>query len=200
MLYYELLKLKTTLHYIQVFRPYLAVNTFRLSYKNSSNNVIWGNNHCLFWDSYTTHKNTVYAEGRTLNEKTVGAWSKKLRQCELSKQKSWIFNRVQWRKRYPWAYSYTHFDTRNQMKLTGEVNLPAALVPGKQSLTPIEYVAGRIPEPVWTFWTRSISFMPAGNRTTVLSTPSPQPIAVLDVISLLSQHILLMLNCPQLCI
>jgi len=40
MLYYELLKLKTTLHYIQVFRPYLAVNTFHLGYKNPSINVI----------------------------------------------------------------------------------------------------------------------------------------------------------------
>lgn len=49
------------------------------------------------------------------------------------------------------------------MKLTGEIHLRAALVPGKQSLTPIEYVAGRIPGPVWTFWTISTSFMPAGN-------------------------------------
>jgi len=39
----------------------------------------------------------------------------------------------------------------NQMKLTGDVHLPAAFVPEKQSLTPIEYLAGRIPEPVWTF-------------------------------------------------
>jgi len=34
----------------------VQLNTLPLGYRNKSYIVVWGNNHCFFWDPYTTCK------------------------------------------------------------------------------------------------------------------------------------------------
>ena len=57
------------------------------------------------------------------------------------------------------------------MRVSDQFFAPAALLPGKESPAPIEYVAGQAPTPVWTFWVENL--FATGNQTTVFSTLSP---------------------------
>lgn len=49
------------LNYIQRFSPYRALDITPLGYKNQSLNAVFGNNCCLFWDPWKTHKCTSWA-------------------------------------------------------------------------------------------------------------------------------------------
>jgi hypothetical protein len=50
--------------YLIIFSPYLTENTLRLRYRDQPVNAVWGNSRCLLWESYRTHKYTVWAECR----------------------------------------------------------------------------------------------------------------------------------------
>jgi hypothetical protein len=52
---------------IHMFRPYLTGNTLRLRYKVQPVNAVWGNSRCILWEPYGTHRYTVWAECRVLN-------------------------------------------------------------------------------------------------------------------------------------
>jgi len=58
------LKTKINRNCLQRLRLNRVVNTILLGYKNQSVHAVWGNNRCLFWDPYRTHKYTVRAERR----------------------------------------------------------------------------------------------------------------------------------------
>jgi len=45
-----------------------------VGYKNRSINAVYGNNRCLFWNAYKTHKYTVCAEYRVFRVTSGGAW------------------------------------------------------------------------------------------------------------------------------
>jgi hypothetical protein len=51
------------------------------------------------------------------------------------------------------------------MEVSGQLYVPAALLPGKEPHVPIVQEAGRAPEPVGTLWSREKSLGPAGNKT-----------------------------------
>jgi hypothetical protein len=57
------------------------------------------------------------------------------------------------------------------MEVSDQLFAPAALLPGKESPVPVEYVGGQAPKPVWTFWGEDL--FAAGNQTTVFPTLSP---------------------------
>jgi hypothetical protein len=57
------------------------------------------------------------------------------------------------------------------MEVSGQLNAPAALLPGKQPLVPIGYYARWAPEPVWTRWWREKFSAPSG-----LEPPTIQPV------------------------
>lgn len=54
------------------------------------------------------------------------------------------------------------------MEVGGEHQAPAALQPGKEYLVPCEQEAGWIPQPMWTFLRRKISFYASGLRDVTL--------------------------------
>jgi hypothetical protein len=54
-------------NFIQECSPYLIGNTLRLRYKAQPINAVWGNSRCLLWEPYGTHRYTVWAECRVLN-------------------------------------------------------------------------------------------------------------------------------------
>jgi hypothetical protein len=60
------------------------------------------------------------------------------------------------------------------MELSGQLHVPRALLPGKESQVFIRQETAWIPEPVWTTWRRQKLF-PAGNQTLVTS---PYPVAI----------------------
>jgi hypothetical protein len=49
---------------IYKFSSYLTGNTLCLRYRDQPVNAVWGNSRCLLWESYGTHKSTVWAESR----------------------------------------------------------------------------------------------------------------------------------------
>jgi hypothetical protein len=51
------------------------------------------------------------------------------------------------------------------MEVSGQLQAPAALFPGKEPLVPIRYEAGWAPEPIWMRWWRGNFPTPAGTRT-----------------------------------
>jgi hypothetical protein len=57
------------------------------------------------------------------------------------------------------------------MEMNGQLHVPAALPPGKQSLVPNVYEIWWASEPVWMLWRREKVIAPAGNRT-----PTIQPV------------------------
>jgi hypothetical protein len=56
------------------------------------------------------------------------------------------------------------------MEVSGQLHAPAALLPGKETLTPIGYEAGWTPEPYWTRRGRGKFPAPTGNRNLEPST------------------------------
>jgi hypothetical protein len=50
------------------------------------------------------------------------------------------------------------------MEVSGQLHDPAAL-PSEEPQVLTEDEIWRVPEPVWTLWSREKSFAPAGNRT-----------------------------------
>jgi hypothetical protein len=61
------------------------------------------------------------------------------------------------------------------MKVSGQLHVPTALLPGKESRVPTGQDAGRVPVPVWTRWWREEFAASAGNRT--IDHPIVQPVA-----------------------
>ena len=59
--------------------------------------------------------------------------------------------------------------------MSGQLYVPTALPPGKESVVPTEQKAGWAPEPVFTFWRRYKYVASGGNRTTIPRTSSQQP-------------------------
>ena len=59
---FNLFKDKINLNYFLKVHVVLAINTFGLSYTNQSFNAVWGNEHCLFSDSYRTAVRTDSCE------------------------------------------------------------------------------------------------------------------------------------------
>jgi hypothetical protein len=51
---------------------------------------------------------------------------------------------------------------RHLLEVSGQLQAPAALPPGKEPPVPI---AGRAPEQVWALWSTEKSLAPSGNRT-----------------------------------
>ena len=56
--------------------------------------------------------------------------------------------------------------------MSGQLYVPTALPPGKESVVPTEQKAGWAPEPVFTFWRRYKYVASGGNRTTIPRTSS----------------------------
>jgi hypothetical protein len=54
------------------------------------------------------------------------------------------------------------------MEVSGQLDVPAALLPGKESLVPIVLEAGWAPELVWTLWRKEKWLYPTGNWTTAI--------------------------------
>jgi hypothetical protein len=59
------------------------------------------------------------------------------------------------------------------MEVSGQLQAPAALPPGKKLLVPIGYEAGWGPEPFWTRWWRENFPAPAGIQTLEHRSSSP---------------------------
>jgi hypothetical protein len=51
------------------------------------------------------------------------------------------------------------------MQVSGQLHASASLPPRKETLVPIGYEAGWVPEPVWTRWWREVFLAPTGTRT-----------------------------------
>jgi hypothetical protein len=64
------------------------------------------------------------------------------------------------------------------MEVSGQLQAPAALPPGKEPPVPFGEEAGWAPEPVWTQWWREKFPAPAGNWAPVIRSSSPLPVAV----------------------
>jgi hypothetical protein len=64
-----------------------------------------------------------------------------------------------------WRYSATHSGPRHRKEVSGQLHVPAALLPGKEPLVPIEEESGWAPEPVWTQCRREKFPAPTENRT-----------------------------------
>jgi len=49
---------------MHLFSLYHTASALHLYCKDQSVNLMWANNHCLFWEPYLTHKCALWAEHR----------------------------------------------------------------------------------------------------------------------------------------
>jgi len=56
------LKTEINLNCVYSFVSYSSVNTLYLGYRKQQANSVYGNNRCLFWEPYKTHKYTVWPQ------------------------------------------------------------------------------------------------------------------------------------------
>jgi hypothetical protein len=84
------------------------------------------------------------------------------------------------------------------MGASGQRHAPAVLCPGKGPPVPIVQEAGWASEPVWTQRLEEKSFAPAGDRTPIARSSSPQSDTILPELTRLLSNVLVQLYIAEI--